>query len=159
MVFGLGGRLPVDHVASSAMTYQQPIDTVWEHVRSLGDYPRWWSNASSMERLPDVEGREAWQMRQPGDPGFPMEILESDQPVRLVTRILDDGLPFGGTWTYVLVGDSGRVRVTITENGKIYSPVFRVVAKLFLGYHGTQESYLTALAEHFGEEPMVERMQ
>ncbi|MCZ6857779.1 MAG: hypothetical protein O7F70_07230, partial [Gemmatimonadetes bacterium] len=79
--------------------------------------------------------------------------------VRLVMRIADDRLPFGGTWTYEIHEEAGGSRITITEDGEIYSPFFRVMSRFFLGYHGTQESYLTALSERFGETPTIERIR
>ena len=39
--------------------------------------------------------------------------------------------------------------VCITEEGWISNPVFRAVASL-MGFHGTLDSYLTALAGRFG---------
>ncbi len=72
-------------------------------------------------------------------------------PARLVTRIADERLPYGGTWTYEVEEDAGGSRVTITEDGEIYNPIFRVVSRFFLGYHATQRSYLRALGAKFGE--------
>ncbi|NIN10341.1 MAG: hypothetical protein GTN62_03355 [Gemmatimonadales bacterium] len=42
--------------------------------------------------------------------------------------------------------------ITITEDGDIYNPIFRVMSRLFLGYHATMDGYLTALGRKLGEE-------
>ncbi len=86
-------------------------------------------------------------------------VAESTEPVRLVMRIADDKLPFGGIWTYEIQEEAGGTRITITEDGEIYSPFFRVMSRFFFGYHATQESYLTALSTRFGETPTIERIQ
>ena len=82
---------------------------------------------------------------------MPLEVLESDPPRKMVTRIADPNLPFGGTWTYQIEETSKGSRITITENGEIYNPIFRTVARFFMGYHATMDGYLKALGEKFGE--------
>ena len=77
-------------------------------------------------------------------------------------RILDIGhwkLNIGGTWTYELREQDGGTLVTVTEDGEICNPFFRVMSKLVFGYHRTQESYLNALGQKFGEEVTVERLR
>ena len=69
----------------------------------------------------------------------------SEPPRRLVTRIADPKLPFGGTWTYALTPASGGTTLVITENGEIYNPIFRVMARFVFGYESTMTSYLTNL--------------
>ena len=63
----------------------------------------------------------------------------------MVTRIVDDDLPFGGTWTYRLAAAGEGTEVTITEDGEIYNPVFRVVSRFFIGYEATMTTYLDGL--------------
>jgi hypothetical protein len=73
----------------------------------------------------------------------------SEPPRLLVARIADPDLPFGGTWTYDIAPAGGGSRVTITEDGEIYNPLFRFVARFILGYEGTIASYLAALEKRF----------
>ena len=56
-------------------------------------------------------------------------------------------MPFGGTWTYRLEPTASGTRLTITEDGEIYNPTFRFVARFVLGYEGTMTRYLDALEE------------
>lgn len=159
VTYGAGRTLPVEHLASSAMVYREPADTIWSHVRDISRYAEWWPDIESTRLVPDVEGREVWQLANRRDPGFPMVVVVSEPPHRLVTRVIDDGLPFGGTWTYEVTALDAGTRLTITEDGRIYSPIFRAVSRWFMGYHGTQEGFLTALAEYLGDTPAVERVQ
>jgi hypothetical protein len=39
----------------------------------------------------------------------------------------------------------------ITEDGEIRNPIFRFVARFFLGYTATMEAYLRDLGRRFGE--------
>jgi uncharacterized protein YndB with AHSA1/START domain len=146
----VGLFLPRRHAASVALALPQPCDTVWATVRDLGGYAAWWPHLTAVERL-DAEGREVWLQRDRRRQTMPVEIVESEAPVRLVTRIVDDGLPFGGTWTFELAETPPGCTLTLTEDGVIHNPLFRFLARFVFGYHGTLESYLEALDGYLGQ--------
>jgi uncharacterized protein YndB with AHSA1/START domain len=148
----IGGMfLPRGHTATSTITLAHPIDSVWGVVSNLTAYPSWWRDVKSMERIEDEAGGVSWLQRDAQGQELPIELQVSDPPDRLVTRIADDRLPFGGTWTYELESAPSGCRVTVTEEGEIFNPVFRVVARYILGYHGTVDRYLRALGARFGD--------
>lgn len=141
---GVGSVLPEDHTATSYVDLGLPADTVWALVRDFQAYSSWWPDVHSTERLPDHDGHEAWKhVQTTGE--LPIEVIEESPPSRLVTRILDDEMPFGGTWTYELVESADGTRVTITEDGQIHSPLFRFVSRFLMGHHGTMDRYLESL--------------
>ncbi len=145
----IGLLLPRRHVARSALAVPRPCGAVWAVVRDLGGYADWWPEVTAMERA-DVEGREVWIQRDRRRQTMPIEVVESKAPTRLITRIVDDGLPFGGTWTYELAVGPERCSVTVTEEGVIHNPLFRFIARFAFGYHRTLESYLAALNLRLG---------
>ena len=73
------------------------------------------------------------------------EILESDRPHRFVTGVIGKNLPFGGTWTYELVGNDRETTLTITERGQVYNPFFRFMSRFILGYYGSIDSFFASL--------------
>jgi hypothetical protein len=73
------------------------------------------------------------------------EIVEDVPPQRLVGRIADKSLPYGGSWTYVLEGAPEGTRLTITENGEVYNPIFRFLSKFVFGHTKTMDDYLASL--------------
>ena len=150
LVFFVGKMLPEVHTASSSIRLNQSPDRVWAVVRSFGEYPSWWTQVKTVERLPDHTGKEAWRQELSTGP-LPMFVVSESPPNRVVTEIIDEGMPFGGTWTYVVEADGPGTKITVTENGKIYNALFRVISRFVMGYHGTLDNYLTALGEHFGE--------
>jgi hypothetical protein len=77
--------------------------------------------------------------------------VESVPPQRLVSRIADERLPYGGTWTYELAPAGDGTRLTITERGEIYNPVFRFVARFVMGHTATMNGVLRALGARHGE--------
>jgi hypothetical protein len=75
-----------------------------------------------------------------------------DPPRRLIGRIADPSLPFGGSWTYDVVREGAGSRVMITEDGVVRNPVFRFMSRFVFGHHATQEAYLRALGRKFGHD-------
>ncbi|MEZ4424946.1 MAG: SRPBCC family protein [Gemmatimonadota bacterium] len=170
LAIGVGFLLPVDHQAVSRADFTQPDSAVWAAVRDMGRYPEWWSDLESAERAgagggaavvgeadPALAGLETWVQSGPRVGTLMIHIEEDDPPRRLVTRI-GEGLPFGGRWIYEVEPAPGGSRLTITEAGEIYNPVFRVVSRFLLGYHGTMDSYLRDLGRHFGQEVVPEHV-
>ena len=70
----------------------------------------------------------------------PVDIVERVEPSRLVTRIRP-GQPFGGTWT-IEIADA---QVRITENGEVYNPLFRFLARFLFGHTATIDGALKKL--------------
>jgi hypothetical protein len=146
----IGLLLPRNHVATSQVELKQPIDSVWATVRSLGDTPSFWPELKGSSRMPDVDGRETWGQTMKNGFSLPLVIDEERPPNLLVTRIVAKEAPFGGTWRYSLEAATGGTRVTLTEDGWVSNPMFRVISRL-MGHHTTLDSYLKALARKFGE--------
>lgn len=106
-------------------------------------------DVTSVEMLPADSGYVAW--REHGKNDVISFVIESAEPPRrLVTRIADKGLPFGGSWEYLVTSDGARSRVQITEHGEVYNPVFRFVSRFIMGYGATASAYLKALGARFG---------
>lgn len=74
------------------------------------------------------------------------EIVEAAPPARFVSRIADPEQPFGGTWTFELAPEGAGTRVTITERGEVYHPVFRFLSRFVFSQTSTIESCLAALS-------------
>jgi uncharacterized protein YndB with AHSA1/START domain len=146
-----GVLLPREHRASRSAVFHQPPDTVWAAIRDFGALPGWWSEMTRVERLPDSAGQEVWRQEMSG---FPMSlaVAEDEPPRHLVTRVLaPEGAPFGGQWTYELVPVTEGTRLTVTEEGWIGNPLFRVMAYT-MGLDATIKQYLRALGRKFGED-------
>ena len=146
----IGMSLPRSHRASSRITLRKPIGEVWNAVRDLGTLQGTWSELKSARRLPDEAGREVWQQNAGG---FAMRLIieQATPPSRLVTRI--DAAPdaaFGGTWTYDLTPADGGTQLTVTEDGYVGNPIFRVMMQV-MGVHKTADGYLKALGTKLGE--------
>ena len=130
----IGAFLPREHTASRSMVLRQPPETVWATIRNLEGIAAWFPEGARVK----------------------VEVAEERRPAKLVTRIVPEPrAPFGGTWTYEVQPAPSGTRLTVTENGWIAVPPFRVVAQL-MGMDATIKQYLTALAKKFGETPTIQ---
>ena len=151
----VGLLLPRDHLASTTTRIIAPPDSVWEALVNVSEYPRWRPDVRSVDVLP-TEGALRWRERG-GDGAITFERAEEQRPHRLVTRIVDETLPFGGTWTYDLASDAGGTGLTITERGFVTNPLFRFMSRFVFGHHRTQEDFLRALGRRFGHDVTIRR--
>ena len=82
----------------------------------------------------------------------PLEVLESVAPHRLVTRVTEAEKDFGGTWTIAITPVPSGSAITITEDGWVANPIFRVVSRLVIGHHATMDGILKKVAANLNEE-------
>ena len=145
----VGYLLPVRHEATVSATIPAVPDVVWAVLTDPASYPSWRGDVTSVELLPTDSGHVAW--REQGRNGAIAFVVEqAERPTRLVTRITDKSLPFGGRWEYFVSGDGTGSRVRITEHGEVYNPVFRFVSRFIMGHSATASAYLEALGARFG---------
>jgi hypothetical protein len=80
--------------------------------------------------------------------------VDEDVPgQKLVTRILNTDLGYGGKWTYEFIPEGGGgTRVKITEDGEVSNVLFRFMSRYVFGHTATIDTYLTSLAKRFGED-------
>ena len=148
--FIAGSMMPQNHTASRTARFSKPPDSVWAVITDIPQFPRWRNDVAVVEQLPPRNGKTTWRESSRSGNSLTYAAEVADPPKHLVTRITDKGLPFGGSWDYVIVPDGSGSRITITENGEIYNPVFRVVSRV-MGYTSTIDAYLEALAAKLGD--------
>jgi Polyketide cyclase / dehydrase and lipid transport len=155
----IGTLLPKGHVATRAARFRQTPDAVWQAITGYEDFPKWRTGVQSVTRLPDANGHVVFMERSGSGSSaqqIPYEIVESVAPAggapgRLVAKIADPKLPFGGSWTYEVSAADGGTLLRITERGEVYNPIFRFVSHFFMSQTKTMEDYLSALGKKFGE--------
>ena len=103
----------------------------------------------SVEEVAAIDGKRAFRERD--SHGAILYVVEEATPAhRLVTRIADKSLPFGGTWTHELSPDGPRTTLRITEDGEVYNPLFRFMSRFVFGHTATIDSYLADLGRKLG---------
>ena len=149
VVTAIGWRLPVRHRVEREAVFPIAREGLFALLSDVERFAEWRSGMKRVERRPAVDGRARW-LEAGGDGEILYELVESVPGERLVTRIADPRLPFGGTWTYELadaeLGGAGRgTRLRITEDGEVFNPVFRFISRFVFGHGRTIERYLADL--------------
>jgi hypothetical protein len=134
VIAAIGAMLPRNHTASRTLRVRRPPQDAWTAL----------TTAMSTSDVP-------------------VDILESDPPRKLVSKVKDTETMFGGTWTVAIApvdgpstgsGQAGAT-ITITEDGWVGNPIFRFVSRFVMGHHATLDGMLTSVAKQFGEEPLL----
>jgi uncharacterized protein YndB with AHSA1/START domain len=150
IVTAVGWLLPKGHVASRRARFRQSPEAIWEALTNFAAFPSWRPGVTTVEALPARDGHVFF--REKGKFGeITMEIMEAVRPARLVGRIADGHLPFGGSWTYLISAERDATILTITEDGEVFNPIYRFVSRFVVGHHRTVDDYLKALGKKFGE--------
>jgi uncharacterized protein YndB with AHSA1/START domain len=148
----IGLALPRAHVAARRAVLAAPPEAVWAALTDLDAQPRWRRGLAAIERLGERRFRE--RSRQGA---ITFEVTEERPRELRITQIADDKLPFGGRWIYELAPEGAGTRLTITEDGFIKNPVFRLLGRTVFKAASTLEAFLHDLGAHLGgAAPVVE---
>lgn len=155
-LFAGGALLPRDHVATGSIKVASAPLEIWQTIRNVGNHPSWRKGVTRVEILEgDPLAPTTW-IEYRGRDQLKLHLEAADAPRRCVTRIADENLPFGGTWTIELTEENGQTRVRVTEHGFVKLPPFRVIARFLIGYSRTLQDYLRELAVHHNSDPHIE---
>jgi uncharacterized protein YndB with AHSA1/START domain len=147
----IGYTLPVAHQASREKRFARSPSEVFAVISTPADYPKWRPDVKSVEILPPESGKARFR-EVSGDGTILFEVVASQPPTRLVTRIADRTLPFGGQWTFELSPAGTGTTLRITEDGEVYNPFFRFMSRFVFGHGSTIERYLANLEAFVGNE-------
>ncbi len=140
----VGVLIPQSHVATRSRTFPHSSERVFTAISDVRNYASWRPGVREVTVLSDNPLR--W--REDGSNGkVEFELTSSDPPRRQVVTIASKDLPFGGRWEYDLApdGTGTGTRLTLSEHGDVYNPIFRFMARFVFGYSKTMEDYLAAL--------------
>jgi hypothetical protein len=118
VIAAFGATLPREHRASRTLRLPRPPADVWPELTRA-------AAASSV----------------------PVDVLESEPPTRLVTRVSASERQFGGTWTIAIAPEGPGSALTVTEDGWVANPIFRVISRYVIGHHATMDALLTSVAK------------
>lgn len=139
----IGWTLPPEHVARIERVIADSPDNVAHRIRDVRNYAAW--RGVTIEVLSEEPGRVRYRETSGGD-SMTIELNEQRGGWRFVTTILDQDLPFDGSWIIDLAPEGDGTRVAIEERGRVKNPVFRFLSHFVFGHTSTMEAYLDALA-------------
>ena len=126
LVAAIGAMLPRNHTASRTLRVRRPPQEAWTAIMQA-------MSASDV----------------------PVDIVDSDPPRKLVSKVKETEKMFGGTWTAAIAPVDGGSTLTITEDGWVANPIFRFVSRFVTGHHATMDGMLKQVAKSFEEEPVL----
>jgi hypothetical protein len=147
LIVAIGACLPRKHRVSRTISFHHPAEAVWGLISGP---PTWRPDVSNYHELPANEAHRMWRETDKHGQTITYEAIESIPPRRLVAKIADPKLPFGGTWVYEIVPAGDSCSLTITENGEVYNPLFRFVSRFIVGQTATLDGYIKALNTKLG---------
>lgn len=147
----IGSMLPRDHVARMTIELRTPPERTWTLISDVGGSARWRGDVTEVT-VDSSNGGPVRFTEKSKQGTIPFEVVSRDPPRRQVVRVIDDGHPFGGTWTWEIEPLGAGTRLTVTEAGFIKNPLFRVMSKLFFPPTATIQKYLRELAKELGED-------
>jgi hypothetical protein len=145
----IGWRLPVAHVATSAVKLNASPESVFALISTPESYASW---RSDVKKVDVTSENGVTRFREEGGNGpILFEVTERTPPRKFVTKIVDKSLPFGGRWIYEVTPAPNGSELRITEEGEVYNPVFRFVSRYVMGHTATIDSYLGAVEKRLNK--------
>ena len=144
VVVAIGYMLPQNHSVSRERTFSANAESLFTQITTPAAYPEWRTGVTRVEILPPVNGIVSF--RESGGDGDIVFVMEPVEPGRrVVSRIADKSLPFGGSWTYELTPAAAGTVLRITEDGEVYNPLFRFISRFILGHYKSIDQFLDDL--------------
>lgn len=150
----IGLTLPAGHAASRRARFRQSPQAIFEAISGPGE---WRSDIARSEPDGNKNGRPRWKEYSKRGDAVTYELVESTPPLRRVTRIADENLPYTGGWTFEIAPVAGGSALVITERGDVKNPIFRFVSRFIIGYYGSIDTYLADLAKKFNQPLEMEK--
>jgi hypothetical protein len=155
----VGFLTPREHVASVRASYPVEPERVFAQIADVAHGAEWRSGLMRVEVLSQPDEPARWrETAEWGTITFVHERVEA--PRLVVSRIVDEGQGFGGTWTYAIepLADGGST-LTITEHGVIYNPLYRFMSRYLMGYYASLEGYARDLGRRLRVDVEPQRLR
>ncbi|HKW45595.1 MAG TPA: hypothetical protein VJN22_08050 [Candidatus Eremiobacteraceae bacterium] len=157
----IGTSLPIEHHASCSATYFKPASVLFAALQDDAGSAMWRSDIASASLVSGRGPTAVWRETDRHGNSTTFRTVSFAQDRSLV-RAVDfvPGMPFAGTWSYGLSAVAPDLsqyrpprptRLTIIEDGRIYNPFFRFMARYVFGYTARMHTYLADLAASMHE--------
>ncbi|TGN10347.1 LIC10604 family protein [Leptospira ilyithenensis] len=139
IIYLIGRFLPVAHTVSLSRVFPSSPEIIYRKIKSFQDYPLWRPDLKLIQPVDSISWKETDSHKNVMTYSF-----VRDEKNRLIeSKIMDEDKPFGGSWTFELKIVPDGTELTITENGRVFSPVFRFVSKYIFGHTATIKAYIS----------------
>ena len=144
-IFWLWGLLlPEHHTVSVSQTFQSPPKLVYDVLTDIRSYPSWRSDLIKVELSGGDGGPQEWIEYYTDNDPLAFRINKPDSSL-IHTEIVGNDLTFGGHWFFYLEKYETGSKLTITEKGEVYNPLFRFISTYFMGHDTAIRQFLADL--------------
>jgi hypothetical protein len=157
VIIAWGTGLPLDHTAECSASFGASPHEIWTVVADVADSPKWRTDVVRVALTPSANGHVSFT--EADRYGHTQTYDEAPhRPDAAIHRaiVAAPDAAFSGSWTYRVAPASRGATLTLVENGRIYNPAFRFMARYFYGYTTTMRQYLADLGRRFGESPQIQ---
>jgi uncharacterized protein YndB with AHSA1/START domain len=132
IVFVVGLMIPAEDETVVSITLAAPPHVVWQVLTDYAALGSWQPQYARTELTTSRSGSQPARWRAVFKDGYVVnfEETEYDAPRRLVNKIADKNLPFGGSWTMVLTPVQEGTHLTLISKAELPNPFLRIAAKL-----------------------------
>lgn len=150
----VGAFLPRDHTATRSARFSKSPAEVFALVADFQNGKTWRTGLEKTEMLDPRGGKTCFREHTDFGP-ITYVVVTSIPGEKLVTKIDDPDLGFGGQWTFRLTPDGEGTRLEITEDGFVTNVMMRTMSRLFFSPTATMETYLADVGKKFGDSIVI----
>jgi hypothetical protein len=142
IIYLIGSLMDVKHVASIKREFKKiSADEILSVITNYKEYASWRSGLKELT----VDSVNHWTEKNSHGDKVSYRLEMGDEKGKLITRILNKDLAYGGFWEFTSIDDGCSIK--IVENGEVYNPLFRFMAKYIFGHETTLKNYMNDLEE------------
>lgn len=145
VIWIMGMTLPQSHSISISQQFDASPEEIYMIITDIRSFPEWRSNVEQVEFLNENEEHPVWREGYSDEDPLSFRMIGKTQNQSITVEIADENLPFSGQWTYTIEPQKEGARLTITENGEVYNPIFRFVSAYIIGHDSTIKQYMSDL--------------
>ena len=147
----VGASMTPHHVVTRSMSYAAPPEKVWAAILSIRQLPFDRSDLQALDQGSSARMPDSVEVV-----GTPVAIaFEEVRPPRDFTvHTVDPGLPYTGTWTFVLSPEPlDLTRLTVTEDAEVHGRLLRFFVRTFRLDDSFVEGIFRAVKRKVAESP------
>ena len=164
-VAGIGTSIPIRHSARCSAQVDAPAEVLFNAIADDGISPSWRPEVRSVVLVSGAGLTAVWRETYKNGQELTLRTVSSvNSPASARRKSLIRTIPFDpragfdGTWDFEVeppANPGEPALVSIGEQGNIYNPVYRFLARYVFGYDGSIKTYLTDLAKKYGQTPAI----
>jgi hypothetical protein len=142
IIYLIGSLMNVKHVATIQREFKKTSSNeILSLITNYKEYASWRSGIKELT----VDSVNHWTEKNSHGDKVSYRLEMGDEKGKLMTRILNKDLTYGGFWEFTITTMDDGCSVKIVENGEVYNPLFRFMAKYIFGHETTLKNYMNDL--------------